>query len=687
MTDHSDIPLKPSINPTLDQALQNPSALVPVRKVFDVTSASELVTWKRCKRRHWFQYVARVTVPQKASAARGTAWHTEVEVYLKGGAKPKEPAVVQALPHVPPPGPQVFPEQRFEMECVPGTRIRGFLDVLDLRDACNPRVLDLKTTVDFRWAKAAHEIATDTQMVTYGVHAQRQVQDATLGCVAADSVTCTLLYIKARGAPDVRPVSYRFTREALQDAWETHVKVPAVSAGKSILIQRWQDAEPNPDACGDYGGCPFKPVCGLTSGSNPSSSIQHKPAPPMSMAALNERLFNVPILPPDAPKSATTAPTAPTAPVQVTLAEPIEHNLKKKQAMESAPAAAETGPRTVTLDLVNGGKVAVGIAKEGALWVARFGSYAFNAPTFDMALGIAAKAAEVLLPAPAADGLQGVQAVASAPAPVSPTLHVLPNTPPPAPPAAPTPTILEQELAASTELVKEAKRVTVTQVGRSRYKVTDPETNREFNIVSTTAEAALQAYADLRGQEVADGLPPTAAPKKRGRPKKEAAAAADMPVFPDAQAVGPSNFIAPMEAPAPAVQVPGGDPPMRPAPAPAPLPPVVPDDVPALPPKEAAPPAREPLVLFLDCMPVKGVSFPKYLTDLVDAIHVQLCAAHDCEDMRLKYKFGEWKALLVLAVRKAALSGVVIHRSGGQLEEVALEALLPVAHTVIQGVK
>lgn len=124
--------------------------------------------------------------------------------------------------------------------------------------------------------------------------------------------------------------------------------------------------------------------------------------------------------------------------------------------------------------------------------------------------------------------------------------------------------------------------------------------------------------------------------------------------------------------------------------------PVDPDERPVLTPKGAAvtKPEYVGFTLLVDCSPVSGNTPFRNLASVVEVVHEGIRETFKCVDLRDssndKLNFGKWKAALAAGVRhyheKHPLTGyVVAEAKGSELVAVAVEALAPMASTVIRG--
>jgi RecB family exonuclease len=138
---------------------------------FKSFSASQVSTFRTCKRQWWFQSIMGLPTPQRASAKLGEAVHLQLEKYLEDGTLPDESTEAgriakTGIPHAPTPGEvwvEVSMSDRKKRDSDPmdtgdvplpgnmprlhvaGLPVNGFIDVLDL-SGDKPVVIDWKTT-------------------------------------------------------------------------------------------------------------------------------------------------------------------------------------------------------------------------------------------------------------------------------------------------------------------------------------------------------------------------------------------------------------------------------------------------------------------------------------------------------------------------------------------------------------
>lgn len=91
------------------------------------------------------------------------------------------------------------------------------------------------------------------------------------------------------------------------------------------------------------------------------------------------------------------------------------------------------------------------------------------------------------------------------------------------------------------------------------------------------------------------------------------------------------------------------------------------------------------LTLYINALPVKGVHNITFLDDIIAEASKEICAAKKVLDLRL-LAYAEGKGLLAAGLRHNPPSGTVVATSG-ELSDVAIEALIPLASVVIRGTR
>jgi len=231
-------------------------------------SVSQLNTAERCERRWFFQKVRRVKLPpmEKKAAALGQEIHRLHEHYYKKGFVPKghthERKVAASLANLPVCGPGVEVEVPFCIEEPNEVPFTGFIDLVDERLMTLPvptlRIVDHKTTSRFaERVTDPVDMLSDAQMLTYAEVGYR-LYVAERVEVAHNTISTTHV---ARVLP---PVFVHVPREVAAANWERQRgNVRKMLAIASAPPADWNDVRCNTDACMDFGGCDYLPICAL----------------------------------------------------------------------------------------------------------------------------------------------------------------------------------------------------------------------------------------------------------------------------------------------------------------------------------------------------------------------------------------------------------------------------------------
>lgn len=263
-----------------------------------LVSPSQLTTEDRCQRKWGLYAIDKITKEQTKAQELGTALHAQLEAWLGQGVPPSSDRLTDsgALSHFPAPfTPGLRIEQCFAI-CITDNEATdqalsevyfwGFKDVELIGTVA--LVQDLKTTKSFDWQKTEDELAKDVQGNVYALDA----------ALSGDFSTVTLKWVYARtqGAPasdctevelsvesvvkksvDLAERAFRMAFLKRQSTLEirtgTREQVPILGAdGKQEIGKdgkpRFKNAlfslrlNPNASACGDFGGCEYRAICG-----------------------------------------------------------------------------------------------------------------------------------------------------------------------------------------------------------------------------------------------------------------------------------------------------------------------------------------------------------------------------------------------------------------------------------------
>jgi hypothetical protein len=240
------------------------------------TSASQVSEFRtKCKRKWYYKKVCKIEEPGTPAQRRGKQVHSAIEHFLGTGevAPPAEteanlsvalatvdPAdLVEFVSIAAPFMPRDEPHE-VEREVLLYTFVHGPLWVgyIDLRYP-GKRIVDHKTTSDFRYCKTPEELRDDTQMNSYARFEYEQG--------AKGDIELAHLYLRTRGKKLANYVSAMTSKDHVDEIWARDM---AAVAEMSQIIQQLgvtedhgDDVEPNTDSCGAYGGCYFRNRCGI----------------------------------------------------------------------------------------------------------------------------------------------------------------------------------------------------------------------------------------------------------------------------------------------------------------------------------------------------------------------------------------------------------------------------------------
>ena len=224
----------------------------PALKKWKSSSASQLKTYARCERKWWLEKIAGLPVPTHPAAALGTKIHTEIEEYLLGTGELESDIARAGLEFLPDRSENLLIEERMVLEAkrmpVP---IRGIIDLVELD---NRRITDHKTTSNFRWAKNEYELLADPQAIIYVMYAH------TKWFKGDDPIRFRHIYYRTKGAAASREVEVEFTPQVLFERF-ADIRGDVKKMSRCAKIKTAREVNPNIDACGDFGGCPFRDEC------------------------------------------------------------------------------------------------------------------------------------------------------------------------------------------------------------------------------------------------------------------------------------------------------------------------------------------------------------------------------------------------------------------------------------------
>jgi hypothetical protein len=269
-------------------ASRNGKTTVKLRNV----SASQVQNFRRCARKWHWEKIGGFKFRGSYATRRGTAIHHGIETYLKTGEIVKYVAVNRetgkveyttagpvedhlldskredrevdvfqverfvnaAKKYLPEPGSEMGIEFKVQMATTEGgPPWIGYIDLLTEEE-----IKDYKTSSDIRrYSKTPEELENDVQQNAYA----KFVFDNS----DRDEVPVSLVYLETRNKVKVntREVTAVIERGKCQAKWAEMLK----DVDQMVQLAEEEDSLQvpcNPEACGDYGGCPHKERCGLS---------------------------------------------------------------------------------------------------------------------------------------------------------------------------------------------------------------------------------------------------------------------------------------------------------------------------------------------------------------------------------------------------------------------------------------
>lgn len=234
-------------------------------------SATRVDTFRKCKRKWAFEYIARVPYAPSPWLAFGTLFHAHAERYFGTGKLPDlalltkpgntltedETAAVlfmKSLKHWPKYRPNYFEVERSFSTSVPGGLFTGSVDLVLMLEQI---IGDHKTTSDLKWAPDVGTLITWPQPVCYSYNTAKELGWKENRCrwVYTEKVTGRTQVVHTK---DPIPFSY----------WEDEWLGKYVPLTTEMATLHRQGADPlelsgasDTDFCEAYGGCQFRHIC------------------------------------------------------------------------------------------------------------------------------------------------------------------------------------------------------------------------------------------------------------------------------------------------------------------------------------------------------------------------------------------------------------------------------------------
>lgn len=267
-------------------------------------SASQIETFKLCKRKWWYDKVRRVPRGGPTHAqAFGTVLHAVCERYLEADDLGRDPVTGEPVDLFPPgwhradnryggcdgelsigeqdlvkaliamaieegvlerrPGREVekyFRQSVLKMEDGTNIQIEGYIDV-----AYPDTIEDHKTSKSTRYLKGKEGLAKNPQVLIYAKMALEDLRKKG-GAIPPFLTVRHNQYVKDPDKPHVRKTEVEIPISDIDEFWELEI-LPTLEEMYRVRknAREWTDVEDPPNiakACNAYGGCEFRPICG-----------------------------------------------------------------------------------------------------------------------------------------------------------------------------------------------------------------------------------------------------------------------------------------------------------------------------------------------------------------------------------------------------------------------------------------
>jgi hypothetical protein len=243
-------------------------AVIKKARDFKHFSPSQLGTHIRCRRKWWLQKISNLPSKHTTKAMmKGTGVHSTLEHRLltatwkeladiKGVASGKLLLRI-AQSH----GDTLFPsepvpkdlvEHKIKTKSITGRVCKGVVDWVEPE---NNRINDHKTLSSSAWVKMEVELKSDFQAICY-------CKDALDNMGFTDLVKFRHIYYPttSKAQPDTTEIV--MSANEIQTKFNEKVEPRVAIMTEDAEIELPGEVVPNPSACGDYGGCEFRDLCG-----------------------------------------------------------------------------------------------------------------------------------------------------------------------------------------------------------------------------------------------------------------------------------------------------------------------------------------------------------------------------------------------------------------------------------------
>ena len=214
-------------------------------------SPSQIKTWRQCRRKWWYEKVAKIRQPSTKSQQLGTDVHELLEHYVEHGkVLPDTLAGEIARAALPMVNMDAKCEHQFTIPLIDDIVATGRIDFTNVGV-----IEDLKTTSDMRYAKSSEELRSDPQAIIYLWAAQNDDVLSFFGPINRFSH----LIVQTKAPHKIRRVDCELSDEDVEQGMQS-VREDAL-AMRAASYGEVKDLDYNLDACSMFGGCHLRNEC------------------------------------------------------------------------------------------------------------------------------------------------------------------------------------------------------------------------------------------------------------------------------------------------------------------------------------------------------------------------------------------------------------------------------------------
>lgn len=233
-------------------------------------SATQVTQFQRCQRVWWWGYVQGYKQPTTPAMERGSKIHDALEEWQKTGKIVEDPdgyhryvEAVRDKGYVgEPKDDESIVEEKVWMNTEQG--LPPWLGYIDYghQPGDLPRLLDYKTTSDFRYNKTPAELSVNVQLLSYARWFYEMNPDY------EDDIEVGHVYLKTYPKkipkkPQTGMVIVQMTKDHVMDVWGSSIITSISEMVEVATVNNVDDIPPNVVACSDYGGCFHRDRCGI----------------------------------------------------------------------------------------------------------------------------------------------------------------------------------------------------------------------------------------------------------------------------------------------------------------------------------------------------------------------------------------------------------------------------------------